>query len=92
VCAGTEGCTTSSASASATSATGAKSATGSYGSFASRLTLTAWVPTLPITRVWPSGADFATASAPMLPPAPVRFSTTTGWPQASVRRAPRMRE
>ena len=30
----------------------------------------------------PSGADFATESAAMLPPAPGRFSTTTGWPRA----------
>ena len=28
-------------------------------------------------RVWPSGADLATASAPMVPPAPPLFSTTT---------------
>ncbi len=29
------------------------------------------------------GGALATASAPMLPPAPVRFSTTNGWPSAS---------
>src|SRR5882672_4869201 len=34
--------------------------------------------------VYPSGADLATKSAPTLPFAPVRFSTTTGWLQASV--------
>src|SRR3954462_5371098 len=33
--------------------------------------------------VLPSGALFATASTPMLPPAPGRFSTTTGWPRRS---------
>src|SRR4051812_43584126 len=32
--------------------------------------------------VYPSGADLATASAAMLPPAPGRFSTTTGCPRA----------
>src|SRR6266436_6447316 len=30
------------------------------------------------SSVWPSGADFATTSAARLPPAPGRFSTTTG--------------
>src|SRR5438094_2316919 len=35
-----------------------------------------------MTSVWPSGALFATKSAPMLPPAPGLFSTTTGWPSA----------
>ena len=34
-------------------------------------------------RVWPSGADLATASAPMVPPAPPLFSTTTCWPSCS---------
>ena len=29
-----------------------------------------------ISSVWPSGADFATASAPIEPPAPPRLSTT----------------
>ena len=37
-------------------------------------------PLMPINNVSPSAGDFATASAPMLPPAPVRFSTTKGWP------------
>src|SRR5712692_5330212 len=32
-------------------------------------------------RVWPSGADLATKSAPMWPLAPGRFSTTIGWAQ-----------
>ncbi len=30
--------------------------------------------------VCPSGAAFATASVPMMPEAPGRFSTTPGWP------------
>src|SRR5882762_2932475 len=42
------------------------------------------VPSKPSTSVWPSGALLATCSVPMLPEAPGRFSTTTGWP----RRAP----
>src|SRR5262245_282938 len=41
--------------------------------------------------VMPSGSDFATASAPILPPAPMRFSTTTGWPIRSDRCCPTRR-
>jgi hypothetical protein len=33
--------------------------------------------------VWPSGAALATRSVAMLPLAPARFSTTTGWPMFS---------
>ena len=29
--------------------------------------------------VWPSGGAFATASRPIAPPAPPRFSTMNGW-------------
>src|SRR5574343_1004571 len=36
-----------------------------------------------ISKVWPSGGDLATASPPRLPPEPLRFSTTMGWPRAS---------
>ena len=35
------------------------------------------------SRVWPSGAALATTSAPILPPAPPRFSTRKGWPSLS---------
>ena len=44
-----------------------------------------------ISSVWPSGADLATASAPIAPPAPPRFSTTTGWPMLSLMRWATMR-
>jgi hypothetical protein len=37
-----------------------------------------------MSQVNPSGADFATASLPILPPAPGRFSTTTEIPQRLV--------
>src|SRR5262245_32478654 len=37
----------------------------------------------PIRIVYPSGSDRATASAPILLPAPPRFSITTCWPQIS---------
>ena len=40
----------------------------------------------PISKVLPSGADLATASAPMLPLAPGWLTTTTGWPKRSLRR------
>src|SRR5258708_560756 len=43
-------------------------------------------------RVVPSGADFPTHSAPMIWFAPGLFSTMTGWPQSSARRAPIWRE
>ena len=36
------------------------------------------------TSVWPSGALRATCSVATLPAAPVRFSTTTGWPSPAV--------
>ena len=36
----------------------------------------ACVPTVAISSVWPSGADLATALAPIEPPAPPRLSTT----------------
>ena len=32
--------------------------------------------------MYPSGAALATASVPITPPAPARFSTTTVWPSA----------
>ena len=39
-----------------------------------------------ISRVWPSGLDFATMSAPIDPPAPPRLSTITGCPMDSLMR------
>src|SRR5689334_5708770 len=35
---------------------------------------------MPTPMVYPSGAAFATASVPIIPPAPGLFSTITGWP------------
>ena len=43
------------------------------------------------TSVYPSGADFAVASTPMMPPAPGRLSATTGWPSCSDKRWPSVR-
>src|SRR6267142_5612434 len=42
-------------------------------------------------NVYPSPADFATASAPIVEPAPGRFSTITGCLQASERRCATLR-
>src|SRR4029077_3155150 len=46
----------------------------------------------PRPTVYPSGADFATASAPSMPPAPPRFSTTKDCPDSSLIFWQRMRE
>ena len=40
-------------------------------------------PAPPSISVWPSGAACAVAWAAIMPLAPVRFSTTTGWPSAA---------
>ena len=48
---------------------------GVEGIFLYRLALMAWVPTVPMNRVWPSGVALAAAWPPMLPPAPARLST-----------------
>jgi hypothetical protein len=37
------------------------------------------------SSVYPSGSAFAAASAPMLPDAPVRFSTMMDWPPNQLR-------
>src|SRR6266436_969762 len=42
---------------------------------------------MPTSSVYPSGAAFATASPATMPLPPTRFSTTTGWPSVSLRRA-----
>src|SRR6266852_4851532 len=41
------------------------------------------VPLDPSRSVYPSALAFATAAAPIRPPAPLRFSTMTCWPRAS---------
>src|SRR6476659_2067535 len=63
---------------------GAKSFAASYGIVLYKLGLTACVDSAPSRIVYPSGADLATKSAPMLPPAPGLFSTTTDWPHNSL--------
>src|SRR5467141_1433613 len=42
---------------------------------------------MPTSSVCPSGVAFATASPATMPLPPTRFSTTTGWPSVSLRRA-----
>jgi hypothetical protein len=46
------------------------------------VTLAGW----PSSSVYPSGGDFATRSAPIVPVATELFSTTTGWPLRSCNR------
>ncbi|CFN75313.1 Uncharacterised protein [Bordetella pertussis] len=63
-----------------------KSLTGSKG----RLSCTAgrmpnWL--LEMSSVCPSGLDLATSCVPMMPPAPARLSTTTGWPSMAESRS-----
>jgi hypothetical protein len=81
-----DGFTTSICGAVASSETGARSRSGSNGMLRYSALLMANTPLVLTSSVWPSGAALATASAPMLPPAPARFSTTNGWPIASCRR------
>src|SRR5262245_12425137 len=50
-----------------------------------------WMPGDVISSVWPSGSALATTSAPMFPPAPGRFSTTTGWPSVLASSSPTAR-
>jgi len=47
----------------------------------------AWVAMPPRPTVKPSGRDLAIASAPTMPPEPLRFSTTNCWPVISDMRA-----
>src|SRR5215210_4775684 len=66
--------------------TGAK-ARGSKGSDGNSHAFTASGPSEPTSKVYPSGSDFATTSAPRLPPAPGRLSMMKGWPNTVVSRA-----
>ena len=60
--------------------TGARSCTGSYPSFWANGAIET-APTLQTQNVYPSGAALATYCVPTMPPAPTRFSTTTGLPK-----------
>src|SRR6185295_19379819 len=74
----------------ATSATGAKSFSASYGMLRySHGEMTCGVPVK--RMLYPSGGDFATESAPMVPPAPGLFSTNTCLPSALDRRGASIR-
>src|SRR5882762_9307522 len=53
----------------------------SNGIFLKTLGLITWLlETTPM--VWPSGAALTSTEVPVTPPAPARFSITTGWPSA----------
>src|SRR3712207_2369872 len=83
---GRDGFTATTFGVSISSDTGAK-ARGSKGKEGNSHAFTASGPSEPTSSVWPSGSDFATTSAPRLPPAPGRLSTTKGWPNTVVSRA-----
>src|SRR5690606_34604994 len=61
-----------------------KSRSASYLRFFTRVGVIVIMLALVTRIVWPSGSAFLTASAAMAPFAPVRFSTTNGWPSFSV--------
>jgi hypothetical protein len=75
----------------ASSVTPVKSFTGSNGVFLYSAGFVALGPSAPIASVCPSGAAFAVASMPIMPPAPGRFSTITGWPRDSASLGPSLR-
>jgi hypothetical protein len=92
--AGTDGFTASRCGEYMMIVTGAKSLMMSNGRFVITLGVITRLPTSISTIVWPSGGDFATRSAPMLPEAPGLLSTITGWPRpagSSARTAVRRR-
>ena len=78
------GCATSSCCSSTSIVTGMKSRCVSNGSLAYRCGLIEKVASVVIRMVWPSAADFATASVARMVLAPGLFSTTTGWPHAAL--------
>ena len=82
VFAANDGVTTRSSGTVTSSETGAKSSGVRNGILAISEGLTAWAKA-PISSVCPSGADFATKSSPIVPPAPGLLSMTTVWPSAS---------
>src|SRR5512135_192354 len=81
---GTLGPTTSTLGMNVTCDTGVRSLTKLYGRFLYRLILVTSV-LVAMNKVYPSGADLATMSAPILPAAPGRFSTMTGSPSSGRR-------
>ena len=80
--AGTEGWITMVFSTKASSAIAVKSSTPSKGMSRIKAAFIACVLIVANSSAWPSGAARATAAEPILPEAPERFSTTTGWPSA----------
>src|SRR5882762_2472353 len=86
-CTGTCGFTTRKKPFDTRLATGTRSFNGSNGMRSYRCGLIATRLSMPTSSVYPSGAAFATASPATTPLPPTRFSTTTGWPSVSLRRA-----
>ena len=81
VLAGDDAGTTSTKGVSYVSTTGTRSFFGSYGMLGNRRFPITTGPEVATPRVYPSAGDLATASTPIMPSAPVLFSTSTGWPR-----------
>src|SRR6186997_1178293 len=88
---GTLGCVVSRYGENVMVVTGVRSRMISNGSLVYRLGLIDRLPISISTSVWPSGAERTTISTPILPLAPGRESTITGWPHDSVNFAPTRR-
>ena len=80
---GNEGCTTSTVVVSPSWLIMVKSFTGSKGTFLYSVGLIA-CGVVAITSVWPSGAERATNSVPIMVAPPARFSMTICWPNCLV--------
>ncbi len=89
---GSLSCTAISSAPEGNIVTGARSLSGLKGSLRYSTRAAQTVVEMVTRKVWPSGGDFATKSAAIVPLAPVRFSTTTGWPNLRDRNSPYWRE
>jgi hypothetical protein len=78
---GSEGCTTSALGTSDMSDVKTKSRSGWYSILSRNTGWATSVPDAPSRTVYPSGGDLATKVDPILPPAPPRFSMSTGCPE-----------
>ncbi len=83
--AGTEGCITSTKGTLLMPEIATKSRSGLISGLAYTFGDTLYTEFDAISSVCPSGGDLATISPPIMPPAPGRLSTTTGWPSSSLR-------
>ena len=80
---GSFGVTSSTLVATASPLTGAKAWSQRYGGFGMVMGPSRIEALEPTNSVWPSGAERATYSPAIRPPAPGRFSMMIGWPNTS---------